>query len=136
MIIKPMIKFMCSVENEFNKFFIQEFSPQGVLGACQLEDTHETTELEKKDLLLCLKYFFNGIPFNCNGLPGGVKKHAMYAAFSLVTTSQTVRKWIEEKGDNFGISLVLDLECGGYKLICSSIPDWMKFNDLTELEDN
>ena len=130
-----MIHFMCSVRNDFEKFFIQEFSPEQLLDACRLEDIQKTSEAEKNNLLLALEYYFHNIPFWSNGRLA-TRDDIMYAAFFYVSASPLVRKWIEERGDNFGISLILDLECRRLRILCSDIDEWKRINDLVMINGN
>jgi hypothetical protein len=126
---------MCSVRNDFEKFFIQEFSPEQLLDACRLEDIQKTSEAEKNNLLLALEYYFHNIPFWSNGRLA-TRDDIMYAAFFYVSASPLVRKWIEERGDNFGISLILDLECRRLRILCSDIDEWKRINDLVMINGN
>jgi hypothetical protein len=126
---KNTIMFIVTVKNDFSKFLIRELKREALLGACRMEDERITTQEEKNDVLNALTYHFNGIPFITNGRIATLED-IHYAAFFYVSGSPLVRKWVEEKEFPFGITLELDLEQHKTKILCSSIDDWFRMNNL------
>lgn len=130
---RNLIKLFVKVKNDFSKFFIHELKRENVLGACRMEDDKITTQEEKDDVLNALSYYFKGIPFVTNGHIA-TDRDAYFAAFVYITASPLVRKWVEEKEFPFGITLELDLENYTTQILCSSINDWFRMNDLYQFK--
>ncbi len=129
-----MIQFIVTVKNDFRKVLLRELSREQLLGACRMEDTIQTNEEEKTEVLTVMEYYFNNITFITNGHIGS-RYDALDASFFYITASPDVRHWVEEKNEPFGITLELDLEEHTANLQCSSIEDWMKINRLIPLND-
>jgi hypothetical protein len=130
---KNTIMFIVTVKNDFSKVLIREIRRENLLGACRMEDGQITTQEEKNDVLNALTYHFNGIPFITNGRIASLED-IHYAAFFYVSGSPLVRKWVEEKEFPFGITLELDLEQHKTKILCSSIDDWFRMNNLYQFK--
>lgn len=128
-----MIKFIVTVKNDFSKFFIQELKREILLAACRMEDERISTQEEKNDVLDALKCHFKGISFKTNGRTATMED-INYAAFFYITTSPLVRKWVEGHIPPFGITLELDLEQHKTKILCSSVDDWFRMNNLYQLK--
>ena len=128
-----MIKFIVTVKNDFSKFFIRELKREALLGACRIEDERVTTQEEKDDVLNLLKCYFKGIPFEKNGQTD-TTEDISYAAFFYISASPLVRKWVEGHFHPFGITLELDLEQNTTKILCSSIDDWFRMNNLYQFK--
>ena len=128
-----VIKLMVKVKNDFSKFFIQELNRENLLGACRMEDDQKTTQDEKNVVLVGLTYHFNGISFKTNGRTATLED-IHYAAFFYVSGSPLVRKWVEEKEFPFGITLELDLANHTTQILCSSIDDWFRINNLYQFK--
>jgi hypothetical protein len=126
-----MVKLMVSVRRDFSKFIVHDFHREQILGACRIEDSRKTTNQEKNDMLLCLQYYFNGVPLLKNGDVFDIN-YALCAAFSYVTASAEVRRWIESDQESFGITLSLDLENCTCNLCCTSTEEWYRRNQLFE----
>jgi hypothetical protein len=130
---RDAIKLIVKVKNDFSKFFIQELNRENLLGACRMEDDQITTQEEKDDVLNALSYHFKGIPFITNG-HFAKSSDAHYAAFVYITASPLVRKWAEGHLHPFGITLELDLEKYTTQILCSSIDDWFRINNLYQFK--
>jgi len=127
------IMFIVTVKNDISKVLIREISRENLLGACRMEDGQNTTQEEKDDVINALTYHFNGMPFITNGRIATMED-INYAAFFYVSGSPLVRKWVEEKEFPFGITLEIDLEQHTTKILCSSIDDWFRMNNLYQFK--
>lgn len=127
------IMFIVTVKNDISKFLIREISREDLFGACRMEDDQITTQEEKNDVLNALTYYFKGIPFNRNGLVASISD-AYFAAFVYVKASPLVRKWVEGHIAPFGITLELDLEQNTTNILCSSVDDWFRINNLYQFK--
>lgn len=129
-----MIKFIVTVKNDFSKVLLQEITREQLLGACRMEDTVQSTEEEKSEVLTCLEYYFNDTPFIINGRISSIND-ALYSSFFYISASPLVRRWVEENNQSFGITLELDLVDHTTKILCSSINDWLSINRLISIND-
>ena len=129
-----MIKYIVTVKNDFTKVLLGELIREQLLGACRMEDTQRTTEEEKKEVLTCMEYHFNNIPFISNGHIG-TKDDALYSSFFYITASPVVRRWVEKNNQPFGITLELDLDQHTANIKCSSIKEWLKINRLIPIKN-
>jgi hypothetical protein len=129
------IMFIVTVKNDISKFLMREIRREDLFGACRMEDDQITTQEEKNDVLNALKYYFKGIPFITNGHVA-TSSDAYFAAFVYITASPLVRKWVEERFYPFGITLELDLEQHETNILCSSIDDWFRINNLYQFKIN
>jgi hypothetical protein len=127
------IMFIVTVKNDISKFLMREIRREDLFGACRMEDDQITTQEEKNDVLNALTYYFKGIPFITNGHVA-TSSDAYFAAFVYITASPLVRKWVEERFYPFGITLELDLEQHETNILCSSIDDWFKINNLYQFK--
>lgn len=129
------IMFIVTVKNDISKFLMREIRREDLFGACRMEDDQITTQEEKNDVLNALSYYFKGIPFVTNGHIA-TDRDAYFAAFVYITASPLVRKWVEERFYPFGITLELDLEQHETNILCSSIDDWFRINNLYQFKIN
>jgi hypothetical protein len=127
------IMFIVTVKNDISKFLMREISRENLFGACRMEDEQITTQEEKNDVLNALTYYFKGMPFITNGHIA-TSSDAHIAAFIYITASPLVRKWVEERFYPFGITLELDLEEHTTNILCSSIDDWFRINNLYQFK--